>query len=158
MLTGAIAASYYGRPRTTLDLDVVVAFRQKDLSKLATALTRANLDVQEKRLRAAWQTDHRIATVEDKKSPHTLDILFTDQKLQRHHGRILGVPTYYQSAESLILAKLRMLKVTLRTERASTDREDIKAVLETTRISLKTLRKIARAESTIKILDELMSS
>ena len=67
------------------------------------------------------------------------------------------MPTYYQSAESLILAKLRMLKVTLRAERAATDREDIKAILETIQISMKTLRRRARAESTAKILDDLIS-
>ena len=69
----------------------------------------------------------------------------------------MGVPTYYQSAESLILAKLRMLKVTLRAERAATDSEDIKAILETIQISMKTLRRRARAESTAKILDDLIS-
>jgi len=156
MLTGALAASYYGRPRTTLDLDVVVAFREKDIAKLARALIRANLKVREERLRAAWQSDYKIATVEDKKSPHTLDILFIDEKLQRYRGRILGVPTYYQSAESLILAKLRMLKVTLQPERAVTDRQDIKAILETTPVRLKALRKRAREESTLGILDELL--
>lgn len=120
MLTGALASSYYGRPRTTLDIDVVVAVRQKDLATLVRVLTRADLKVQEKRLLAAWKSEYRIATMEDKKSPHTLDIIFSDEKLERNAGRILGVPTYYQSAESLILAKLRMLKVTLRAERATT--------------------------------------
>jgi len=157
MLTGALASSYYGRPRTTLDMDVVVAVRQEDLATLATVLTKANLKVQEKKLQAAWQSDYRIATIEDKKSPHTLDIIFTDQRLERNAGRILGVPTYYQTAASLILAKLRMLKITVRAERAATDREDIKAILETTQISLKALRRRARAESTVKILDDLIS-
>lgn len=157
MLTGALASSYYGRPRTTLDVDVVVAVRQKDLPTLVKVLTKANLKVQEKRLQDAWQSEYRIATIEDRKSPHTLDIIFTDQKIERNAGRILGLPTYYQSAESLILAKLRMLKVTLRAERAATDREDIKAILETIQISMKTLRRRARAESTVKILDDLIS-
>jgi hypothetical protein len=157
MLTGALASSYYGRPRTTLDMDVVVAVRQGDLATLATVLTKANLKVQGKKLQAAWQSDYRIATIEDKKSPHTLDIIFTDQKLERNAGRILGVPTYYQTATSLILAKLRMLKITVRAERAATDREDIKAILETTQISLKALRRRARAESTVKILHDLIS-
>ena len=157
MLTGALASSYYGRPRTTLDVDAVVAIRQKDLTKLVKVLTKANLKVQEKRLLTAWQSEYRIATIEDKKSPHTLDIIFTDQKLERKTGLILGVPTYYQSPESLILGKLRRLKVTLRAERAATDREDIKAILKTTQISLKTLRRKARAERTIKVLDGLIS-
>ena len=157
MLTGALASSYYGRPRTTLDIDVVVAVGQKDLATLARILARAHLMVQAEKLLAAWASEYRIATIEDKKSPHTLDIIFTDQKLERKAARILGLPTYYQRAESLILAKLRMLKVTFRTERAATDREDVKAILQATRINLKSLRRRARAESTVKILDDLIS-
>jgi hypothetical protein len=156
MFTGALASSYYGRPRTTLDIDVVIAAQQQELAMLANWLSKADLDVRKRRIRAAWESDYRIVTIEDEKSPHTLDIIFADGKLERKAGRILGVPTYYETAESLILAKLRMLKVTVRGERATTDREDIKAILETTRVDMKSLRKRARAEKTAKILDELI--
>ena len=37
------------------------------------------------------------------------------------------------------------------------DREDIKVILETMQISMKTLRRRARAESTVKILDDLIA-
>jgi hypothetical protein len=50
-----------------------------------------------------------------------------------------------------------MLKVTVRPERAATDREDIKAILETTRIDLRSLRRRAKLQSTAKILDDLTS-
>jgi len=152
-----LASSYYGRPRTTLDLDVIVCVTERDLGTLAAVLTKANLKVQERKLEMTWRSEYRIATIEDKRSPHILDIIFTDQKLERKAGRILGLPAYYQSAESLILAKLRMIEATLQPERAATDREDIKAILDTTRIDLRTLRRKAREESTAKILDELIS-
>jgi hypothetical protein len=155
MVTGALASSYYGRPRTTLDIDVVMSVRRKDLTKLANVLDKSNLDVQEERLLAAWQSKYPIATLEDRRSPHTLDIIFTNRKLEMRAGHILGMPTHYQSAESLILTKLRMIKATLQPERAMTDREDIKAILTATRINLKSLRKKAEADSTIKILDNL---
>lgn len=155
MFTGALASSYYGRPRTTLDIDVVIAAQRQELAMLANWLSKADLDVQARRIQAAWESNYRIVTIEDEKSPHTLDVIFADGKLERKAGRILGVPTYYETAESLILAKLRMLKVTVRAERATTDREDIKAILETTRVDMKFLRKRARAENTAKMLDEL---
>jgi len=158
MLTGALAASYYGRPRTTLDMDVIVTARQKDIPKLASTLKKAHLEAHEKRLATAAQSGYRIATIKDKKSPHTLDIIFANQNLERNNGYILGLPTYYQTPDSLLLAKLRMLKVTLQAERAATDRADIEAILETTKIDLKTLRSKARAESTIKILENLLRS
>jgi len=156
MFTGAIASSYYGRPRTTLDIDVVIAARQNQLVTLVQSLMKANLRVQEGKLEAAWRSDYRIATLEDKKSAHTLDIIFTDRKLQRNAGRISGLPTYYEAPESLILAKLGMLKVTIRPERAATDREDIKAIIENTRIDLRWLRKRAKEDGTAKILNDLI--
>ena len=156
MFTGALASSYDGRPRTTLDIDIVIAAQQKDLVALAKSLMKANLRVQESKLKAAWHSDYKIATLEDKKSPHTVDIIFTKRKLERNAGRISGLATYYETAESLILAKLRMLKVTIQPERAATDRQDIKVIIETTRIDLRSLRKRAKVESTAKILDDLI--
>jgi len=58
----------------------------------------------------------------------------------------------------ILRRRFRMLKVTLQIERAVTDREDIKAILETTPVRLKALRKRAREESTLGILDELLQS
>jgi len=91
----------------------------------------------------------------DSKSPYRLDIIFTDQGLEREAGSILGAHTYYQTAESLILSKLRMIKATLQPERAATDRQDIKAILEAAHVNLITLRRRARAQGTLELLDEL---
>lgn len=156
MLTGALASSYYGRPRTTLDIDVVVAVRESHLPTLARALAGANLKVEEKRLQAVWRSKYRIATIEDRKSPHTLDIIFTDEKLERKAGSILGLRTFYQTPESLILAKLRMIKATAHPERAATDREDVKAILESNPLRLDILRRRAKTETTYEILEDLI--
>lgn len=158
LLTGALATSYYGRPRTTLDIDVVVAAKEKDLATLARALGFANLKVEEPRLEAAWRSKYRITTFEDRKSPHTLDIIFTDGRLERKSGSILGLHTFYQTAESLVLAKLKMIKATIQRERAMIDREDIKAILKGSRIDLKRLRRRAKAQTTSEILEDLLCS
>jgi hypothetical protein len=157
MFTGALASSYYGRARTTLDADIVLAIQKKDIGFLARLLMDANLKVQKNKLEAAWKSDYKIVTIEDKKTPHTLDIIFTRRKLEKNAGRILGLPTYYEAPHSLILAKLRKIKVTVDPARAATDREDIQAILENTHIDLKSLQERARAESTGKILSELFS-
>lgn len=156
MLTGALASSYYGRPRTTLDIDVVVAATRNDLTILVETLKTAGLATEEQMLATAWQSQYRIASVEDKSSPHTLDIIFTDGPLERKAGSVLGLPSFYQTQESLILAKLRMIKATLNPERAATDREDIKAILKNTRVDLEDLRKRAQAEGTSEILEDLI--
>ena len=154
-LTGGIAASYYGRPRTTLDVDVLVVTKESELKRLAKSLTDEDIKVGTRGLSHAWRSRYRIATVLDSKSPHRLDIIFTDQGLERKAGLILGIRTYYQTAESLILSKLRMIKATLQPERAAIDRQDIEAILKAAHVNLVSLRRRARAQGTLKLLDEL---
>jgi len=156
MLTGALASSYYGHPRTTTDIDVVVVATPDDLAKLAKFLRRASFNVEERELGAAWHSQYRIATITDGKSPHTLDIIFTDKKLERKMGSVLGLPIFYPTPESLILAKLRMIKATLNPERAAIDREDIKAILKFTRVDLKYLRERSRVQGTPEMLEDLI--
>ena len=69
----------------------------------------------------------------------------------------MGLETYFEPPDSLILAKLRMIKATVDPARAANDREDIKAILENTTIDLKWLQEKARTESTSKILADLIS-
>jgi hypothetical protein len=156
MLTGALASSYYGRPRTTLDVDIVVQVTEEGLAQLAEVLRSASLKAQDTGLRKAWRSQYRIITLEDRRSPHTLDIILTDKRLERKGGSILGLRTYYQTPRSLILAKLRMIKATLQPEKAGTDREDIRAILKSTRLRFDILRREAKSQSTYKILQGLM--
>jgi hypothetical protein len=107
-------------------------------------------------LRKAWRSEYRIITIEDERSAYTLDIILTDDKLERKSGSIVGLQTYYQTPESLILAKLRMIKATLRPEKAMTDREDIKAILKSTRLRLDILRTRAKSQGTQEILEDSM--
>lgn len=53
MLTGALASSYYGRPRTTLDVDVILAVALNDLPTLVETLKTAGL-VTEKAKTRDW--------------------------------------------------------------------------------------------------------
>jgi hypothetical protein len=156
MLTGALASSYYGRPRTTVDLDVVIAIEQRQVGKLARALKDAGLTTDETKLDSTRQSDHKIARLEDRRSPHSLDLIFANEELERKAGTILGLPTFYQKPESLILAKLRVMKATISPERIESDREDIRHILKFTKINLGTLREKARAESTLDTLEELI--
>jgi hypothetical protein len=154
-LTGGVAASYYGRPRTTLDVDVLVVTKESELTRLAKSLTDKGIKAGAKELSRAWRSKYRIATVLDSKSPHRLDIIFADQRLERKAGPILGTHTYYQTAESLILSKLRMIKATIQPERAATDRQDIKAILKAAHVNLASLRRRARAQGTLELLGGL---
>jgi len=157
MFTGALAASYYGMPRTTMDIDIVVKVAPENLqTHLVASLRKADMQVDERKINGAFKSGFRIVTLKDKRTPFTLDVILSDKKLEKKHGTILGLPTFYQTPEGLILSKLRMIKATVPKERALKDKEDIKAILRYTEVNMKALKRRARKESTSSILKELM--
>ena len=109
VFTGALAASYYGVPRTTVDVDILVKFTLEDTKSLVTQLKKAGLSINKRKIESAFKSGFRIITLEDEKSPFTVDTILSDKKLEKRKGEILGMPTYYQTPEALILAKLRMI-------------------------------------------------
>ena len=156
MFTGALAASYYGTPRTTIDVDVVVRVSEKELeANLIAPLRKAGMQVNERKLKDAFKSGYKIITFKDKRSPFTLDIILSDKKLRKQSGTILGLSTFYQIPEDLILAKLRMIKATIPRERAQKDKEDVKAILRESRVNVDSLKRRAREENTLNILEEL---
>ena len=144
MFTGALAASYYGVPRTTLDVDILVKFTPEDTKSLVTQLKKVGLSVNKRKIESAFKSGFKIITLEDEKSPFTVDIILSDKKLEKRKGEILGMPTYYQTPEALILAKLRMIKATIQRERALKDKDDVKAILRHIKVNLKALKNKAK--------------
>ena len=158
MFTGALAVSYYGRARTTRDVDVVVAVGGEEaLAKLVSALRRAGLVVDEKKLGEVLRSGYRIVRVKDGRSPLTVDVILSSERLEKRAGRILGLPTFYQKPEDLVLAKLRMIRATVPRERALKDVDDVKAILKFTKVDLKTVKERARKENTLPILENIMA-
>ena len=158
MFTGALAASYYGTPRTTMDADIIVriSLRGKSRSDFSSALKEVGVKVEERRIDMAFKSRFRIATFKDERSPFTLDTIFSGKKLNRRPGTILSLPTFYQTPEELILAKLRMIKSTILRERAFKDEEDVKAILMFTEVNVGTLKKKARRNQTSSILESIL--
>lgn len=158
MITGALAASYYGMPRTTMDIAIVVQVFPENLqTKLVAPLKKASFKVNDKKIRKALESSYEILTLKDKMALFTLDIIFSDKKLEKKTGTILGLPTFYQNPEDLILAKLRMIKATIHRERALKDEEDVKAILKYTKVDMKTLTEKAQKEKTITILENIIN-
>ncbi|MDH5460040.1 MAG: hypothetical protein OEW71_03280, partial [Candidatus Bathyarchaeota archaeon] len=104
---------------------------------------------------ASFKSGFKMITLEDEKTPFTIDVILSDKKLEKRKSSILGIPTYYQTPEALILAKLRMIKATIPKERALKDKDDIKAILKYTKVNLKALKEKASKEKTISVLEEL---
>ena len=154
--TGALAASFYGVPRTTVDVDVVVVVSGvDDKARLVEALKSAGLIVDERAINRALESGYRIATFRDSKTAYTVDVILSDKKLEKRAGTVVGMATFFQTPEDLILAKLRMIKATVPRERALKDVEDVRAVLKFADVNVVFVRERAKGESTLALFEEL---
>jgi len=158
MFTGALAASYYGTPRTTMDADVIVRISPVGRSRgeFVSALKEAGVKAEERKIDTAFESRLKIATFRNGRSPFTLDAIFSGRKLNKRPGTILSMPTFYQIPEELILAKLRMIKATVPMERAFKDKEDVKAILKFTEVDLNVLKRKARRGNVLSILGDIL--
>jgi len=155
-VTGALAVSYFGRPRTTMDLDLVIKAHPEDFEKLSNILVRAGLKTSVAKIASAWSSGYRIITCRDTRSPHSLDIILSEKPLRRIKGTLLGMRVFYHEPSQLILAKLRMIKSTRDPERQAIDKADIRSIMASRKIPLRALRKGAKRDGTIAILQGLL--
>ena len=156
--TGALAVSFYGYPRTTSDVDVMVALGGNGVEKLRVveALRCAGLEVDERKVDAALVSGYNVASFEDGASPYSVDVIFSPDRLDKRSGRVGGLDTFLQLPEGLVLAKLRMIRVTSPRERAEKDKDDIRAILTFTDVDLEAVRRKAEREGTRDILESLI--
>ena len=154
-VTGAAAASYYGNPRTTTDVDFIVRIVPQNLSRLLRATENAGLKVDPARIRRQLETGYNVIRLRDKKSAYAVDFIVQQGPIQKRKGSMLGIPAYYQAPESLILAKLRMIRATMPPERSLKDRSDIVSILANTRVDKHKVERSARRESTLEIFNEI---
>jgi hypothetical protein len=151
-----MASSYYGRPRTTIDIDFIIQLSTSDLDELLNQLARFGLRINRTRIKKQLSSGYNIISLENRRSPYRVDLIIqTDGKFERRPGRALGLKTYYQPPELLILSKLRMIKATIPRERSQKDREDIRAILANTRVNKRKILDQARKEGTIMIFREI---
>jgi hypothetical protein len=159
MFTGALAASYYGTPRTTMDVDIIIKTSKKEpQAKLMATLEKAGLTVEARKVATALKSGLKITTFRDSKSSFTVDIIFSSRKLEKRAGTILGLPTFYQTPEELILAKLRMIKATIPKERSLKDEEDVKAILRFTDVNIDVVKRRARRNNTLSIFNTILAN
>jgi len=157
--TGALAVSFYGAPRTTTDVDVILAISDESdfETKILSAMKQAGFRVDKRRIDAALTSGYEIATLRQEKSPYTVDLIMSVNKFEKKTGKIYDTVTFFQTAECLIAAKLRMIKATLVPERSIKDKEDIMAILAFTRVDLKSVKKQAQNDKTLDIFEALIN-
>jgi hypothetical protein len=155
--TGALATSFYGVPRTTSDVDVILTVGLDTClkSKLLKALQTAHLTVDERKIDSALTSGFRIATFKDTASPYCIDIIFSNEKPDKKPGKIAGLDTFFLSPEGLIAAKLRMIKSTVSPQTQAKDKKDIEGILKFTKVDLNTVKKQAKKDGTLQVFDAL---
>lgn len=152
-----MAASYYGLPRTTLDVDFIIKLPENQLEPFLDKLARFGLEVDKNRIRRQLKAGYNILSLKEKTSQNRADfIIQTTGMIERRRGRALGLRSFYQSPESLILAKLKMIKATRPAERSFKDREDIRQILANIKLNRRNLLRLAREQNTAIILRETL--
>ena len=110
MLTEAFAASYYGTPRTTMDIDIVVKVAPENLqTHLVAPIRKADMQVNDRKINDALRSGFRIISLKDKRTPFTLDVVLSDKEREEtwNNSRLTD---FLSNPEGLILSKLRMIK------------------------------------------------
>ncbi|HEY7638665.1 MAG TPA: hypothetical protein VH814_02985 [Steroidobacteraceae bacterium] len=111
MLTGSFAMAYYGRPRMTRDLDIVVALGEDDVSGLVAALS-PDFYVDADSVRSAVASQ-RLFNLMHLATSIKVDLIVRKgseyrqvEFARRRPVELSGVKTWIVSREDLILSKL----------------------------------------------------
>lgn len=150
-IIGGMAAIFYGRPRTTVDLDVVVLV--KEVEKFCNILEKEGFEIKKREFERSLREKEHI-TVFLKNSPFRIDLKGVYSRLdeaslkRRRKVKIFGKDAWIESPEDLIVAKLVYA--------SAQDLEDVKAILlRQKRLNWKYLKKRAEEEKVWKKLKVL---
>ncbi len=146
--------SYYGTPRTTIDADFIVHVTPRGLEKFLAGLETIGLKANRDLVKRQLKISYNVISIQDRLSPHSADFIFS-RNVERRKGTLSRLVAYYQTPESLLLAKLRMIKATRPRSRSYKDEEDIKAILANTRVNMGSVARRAKRETTEEILRDI---
>jgi hypothetical protein len=117
MLTGSFASAYYGSPRSTQDIDLVIAATPAQLRALVGSLPSAEYYADVEAAIAA-STRESMFNVIDLESGWKIDMIirksraFSQEEFARRRlTSVQGVPLFVASAEDVVVAKLEWAKL-----------------------------------------------
>jgi hypothetical protein len=133
MLTGSFASSFHGAPRTTQDVDIVIAPTLGSLQRLLSEFPEDRYYVSREAALQAYGAES-LFNVIDMESGWKIDFIvrksrpFSVEEFERRReAELLGTTLYIASAEDVILSKLEWAKM------AGSDRQiaDVVGILRT---------------------------
>jgi predicted nucleotidyltransferase len=158
MIIGGYALPFYGRIRTTVDIDLAVAIKtEKELNQLLNSLKSANFEP------TIASPNNPLIVVLDRKENIEMElwlkpdgVIFDDETLQRRQKAKLDANlwTWIISAEDFIVNKLA------RPDRGAIDEQDVKSVLtrQETKLDNAYLQKRAKQAGVLAILQAIQTS
>jgi hypothetical protein len=112
MLTGSLVSAYYAVPRSTQDLDVVIAAEEPGIERLVQGLLTANWYVDREAALEARRTQGQFNAI-DPVSGWKVDLIVRRDRVysrtefeRRVQVRLLGVEVSVASLEDIVIAKL----------------------------------------------------
>ena len=157
MVIGGYALPFYGRIRTTIDIDLVVAIKtEEELNRLRSWLQQNNFEV------TVGSFQNPVIVVLDKRENVEIElwlkpdgIVFDDEALRRRRKMRLdeNVEAWVVSPEDFIVNKLA------RRDRGAVDEQDVKSVLvrQEDKLDWQYLNRRAREAGVITILQIIQS-
>lgn len=117
MVTGSVASSHHGRPRTSDDADLVIEPTRESLERLLASLSEAGFYADAGRARDALR-DKRQFNVIDTQTAFKVDLIFRKErpfshaefKRRQRSELVPGLSVSLATAEDTILAKLEWAK------------------------------------------------
>ena len=157
MVSGGIAVSFWGFPRTTHDIDIVIEAREKDKDKIMKIFEK-DFYISDEAVEEAIKNQFTFNII-DNKSGLKIDFwlikkdAFGKSEFSRKiKKKIYGEDIYMISPEDLVLCKLMGFKETKSDRRL----QDAKSILQTSKVNLKYIKLWAEKQGTIEILNSLM--
>ncbi|GEM_PF-135942 len=125
MIVGGLAANYYGCPRATYDLDLVIEPEEAGIRKLLKLAGQAGFRFHEKEVLLLTRAGNRFVVESPEK--YRVDFWLAKTSLEREmlarrrRAKVFGIPVWICRPEDLILQKLRSAR--------PRDLEDVQAIL-----------------------------
>ena len=152
IITGGMAVSVWGRPRFTADIDIVAEILPKNISLLAKELLGVDKEAIMDALKGTGEFNFIHPQSGLKVDFWVKNDRFSKQEIKRAVARVIDETTAnFISPEDLILSKLLWYKSSSSTRQL----EDIESVLRISKIDMDYVRKMAKQQMTLDILEEL---
>ena len=154
-IIGGLAAIFYGRPRTSLDVDIIISVKPENLADFHKFLRGKGFEVEYKDMLTSFKEKSHVSIFLSK-YPFRVDLKGVYDSLDRasmenrRKAKIFGLEAWIESPEDLVVAKICY--------GSQTDMEDVVAVLKRQKLDMGYLEKRSKEEGILPKLKRVLKS